>query len=150
MRKRLMLIAFFTILTVLAACGTDAHDEGEADKANNQENEVEEPSHEDSVDEGQIDDTAETPHDDEEVEYSNKENSDSDQSSDAEIVATGIFNGQADPHTVEIETDDGPTAFQLTIEARDLVEDIEVGDEVSYTCYEDGEQLVIESIGKTE
>lgn len=62
------------------------------------------------------------------------------------ITATGIYNGQADPHTIEIETDEGPRAFQLTMEARDDVEGLVEGKRVTYMYREDGEQLVIESI----
>src|SRR5699024_7426375 len=60
----------------------------------------------------------------------------SENESDA-ITETGFFNGQADPHTIEIETEEGPTAFQLTMEARDEVDALNPGDEVTYTYYED-------------
>ena len=46
---------------------------------------------------------------------------------------TGVYNGQQDPHTIEIETDDGPTAFQLSDDARKQVESLEPGKKVSYT-----------------
>lgn len=62
------------------------------------------------------------------------------------ITEAGIYNGQADPHTIEIETAEGPTAFQLTMEARKDVDNLTEGDEVTFTYYKDGEQLVIESI----
>lgn len=58
----------------------------------------------------------------------------------------GIYNGQQDPHTIEIETAEGPTAFQLTEEAKLDVEKLTEGDEVIYTYYKDGEQLIIELI----
>lgn len=61
---------------------------------------------------------------------------------------TGTFVGMADPHTVEIETEDGPVAYQIVVELRDKVESLEAGDQVSYTYYAKGEQLIIESIDK--
>lgn len=66
------------------------------------------------------------------------------------IEATGIYNGQADPHTIEIETDDGPQAFQLSMKARSEVDKLTVGKSVSFTYYEKGPQLVIESIQHNE
>lgn len=72
------------------------------------------------------------------------------QESDTEMIKTGLFNGQADPHTIEVETDDGPVAYQLTMEARDLVSDLEPGDSVKYTYYKDDEMLVIKYIEKVD
>lgn len=65
------------------------------------------------------------------------------------VTAKGIYNGQADPHTIEVETKDGPTAYQLTLEARDDIEDLIEGQEVTYVYYDNGLQLVIESIELT-
>lgn len=78
---------------------------------------------------------------------SNNENGNSDQSV---ITETGIYNGQADPHTIEIETAEGPTAFQLTIEARDDVEALTEGEEVTYMYTEDGDTRTISSIEMSE
>lgn len=58
----------------------------------------------------------------------------------------GIFNGQADPHTIEIETAEGPTAFQLSDSARADIAQLKEADEVIYTYYESDEQLIIEII----
>lgn len=58
----------------------------------------------------------------------------------------GIYNGQADPHTIEIETAEGPTAFQLSDAARKDVEKLTDYDEVIYTYYKKDEQLIIEMI----
>jgi len=69
---------------------------------------------------------------------------------ETEIVMTGSFNGQADPHTIEVETDEGPTAYQLTMEARDMVVDLNPGDKVTFTYYKDGEMLVIKYIEVVE
>lgn len=63
---------------------------------------------------------------------------------------TGIYVGQADPHTIEVETDEGPVAYQLSDDARLQVEVLSAGDEVIYEYYERGEQLVIETIEKTK
>ncbi len=69
---------------------------------------------------------------------------------DDENKDTGIYNGQQDPHTIEIETADGPTAFQLTMEAREQVEPLQVGKKVTYTYEEKGEQLIIDTIKQIE
>lgn len=66
------------------------------------------------------------------------------------LTETGIYNGQADPHTIEVETEDGPTAFQLTMEARDDIDALTEGHQVTYTYYKEGEQLVIEKIQHSE
>lgn len=66
------------------------------------------------------------------------------------ITKTGIYNGQADPHTIEIETEEGPLAFQLTMEARDDIDALTEGGEVTYTYTEDGDRRTIESIQMTE
>lgn len=63
---------------------------------------------------------------------------------------TGIYNGQQDPHTIEIETADGPTAFQLSDKAREQVESLEIGKSVSFTYRVEGPQLIIESIKQSE
>ena len=128
MKIRLLFIALFSVFMVLTACGTSTGDE---DVKENDEKEVEQDNEENNESDG--DDQA-----DEDEEKAERMND------------SGTFNGQADPHTIEIETSDGPTAFQLTMEARDLVEDLNPGDEVTYTFYKDGEQLVIESISKVD
>lgn len=58
----------------------------------------------------------------------------------------GIYNGQVDPHTIEIETAEGPTAFQLSDSARADLAQLNESDEVIYTYYENDEQLIIEII----
>ena len=62
------------------------------------------------------------------------------------ITKTGIYNGQADPHTIEIEMDEGPVAFQLTLEAREDVNQLTEDEQVTYTYTEDGDVRIIESI----
>lgn len=63
---------------------------------------------------------------------------------------TGIYIGQADPHTIEVETADGPVAFQLTIEARDDVEKLSPNDEVTFIYIEDGDSRTIQSVKPSE
>ena len=65
------------------------------------------------------------------------------------IQSTGTYIGQADPHTIEIETNEGPTAFQLSNEARQDVEQLTEGSHVTFTYYEEGEQRIIDSIEQT-
>lgn len=74
----------------------------------------------------------------------------SDENEEESITETGIYIGQADPHTIEIETEEGPTAFQLTMEARDDIEQLTAGHEVTYTYHDNGVQLVIETIEHSE
>ncbi|WP_368653278.1 hypothetical protein AB4Y30_16525 [Ornithinibacillus sp. 4-3] len=74
----------------------------------------------------------------------------SNEKEDEKMTASGIYNGRADSHTVEIETETGPVAYQLTMEARDQADQLEEGQEVTYTYKQEGEQLIIESIKHTE
>jgi hypothetical protein len=66
------------------------------------------------------------------------------------ITETGIYNGQADPHTIELETAEGPLAFQLTMEARDDIEALIEGKKVTYTYTEDNDTRIIESIERID
>lgn len=81
-----------------------------------------------------------------EIEDGTNENNNDQAEEEDKITETGIYNGQADPHTIEIETDDGPLAFQLTMEARDDIDALTEGNEVIYTYEEDGDQRTIDSI----
>jgi len=56
----------------------------------------------------------------------------------------GVYNGQIDSNSVEIETDGQPTAFALDEEVS--VDDIEDGSKVAFTYTETGHRAVIESI----
>lgn len=69
---------------------------------------------------------------------------------DKNIEETGIYNGQQDPHTIEIETKEGPQAFQLSEQARTEVEHLTEGKEVTFTYYKEGPQLIIETIEQTD
>ena len=66
------------------------------------------------------------------------------------LTGTGMYVGQADPHTIEVETADGPVAFQLTIEARDDVEKLSPNDEVTFIYIEDGDSRTIQSVKPSE
>src|SRR5690625_1262294 len=157
--KRLLIIAALFSLMFFASCGKSENTEREKPIDGEETEEV------DENEESEVDDAAEPSgnHSNDEVEEESMEDSirntnDKDQSTeetkdkepDAEMIKSGSFNGQADPHTIEIETDEGPVAYQLTIEARDLVVDLEPGDEVTYTYYKDGEMLVIKHIEKVD
>lgn len=129
MKTRLFIIALFSTFMVLTACGTSTNDDDVIENEDEVEQDIEESTGSDADNEVDDDET---------------------KAEKMKMNDTGTYVGQADPHTIEIETSDGPTAFQLTMEARDLVEVLNPGDEVTYTFYKDGEQLVIESISKTE
>lgn len=63
---------------------------------------------------------------------------------------TGIYNGQQDSHTIEIETNDGPTAFQLSDNAKKQIASLQIGKKVTFTYRADGPQFIIESIEQME
>ncbi|WP_046181034.1 hypothetical protein [Domibacillus tundrae] len=62
--------------------------------------------------------------------------------------ATGTFNGLADPHTVEIEVDGVPNAYQVEAGSETMakLEAMETGDSVTFVYVENGEQLVINDV----
>src|SRR5690625_2320392 len=121
MRKKYTILIFtFVLILGLAACGSSKDDN---------EN---------------IDETPEG-----ESEQKPEENdTEKDEATSEEDLKTdiGIYNGQVDPHTIEIETAEGPTAFQLSDTARKDVEKLNDYDEVIYTYYQKDEQLIIEMI----
>ena len=61
-----------------------------------------------------------------------------------------IYFKQKDAEAIEIETDDGPLAFQLTMDARDDIDALTEGGEVTYTYTEEGDNRTIESIQMNE
>lgn len=138
LKRNFILLILLTALLVLAACGTGKNDTKDLATGDEQEPVVE--NNEESTDDNEVPDETEDMED-----QANGEASDENEDKET-MTATGIYNGQADPHTIEVETEDGPTAFQLTMDARDDVEHLRIDEEVTYTYYEDGEQLVIESI----
>lgn len=84
---------------------------------------------------------------------------DNEEPSDTEheaISATGTYNGQGDPHTIEIDMDGKPTSFQLSETATSQIEGLGEGDSVSFEYMEhpvdgsDTPQLEIQSIEKTQ
>ncbi|MFB5681162.1 hypothetical protein ACE3NQ_09590 [Paenibacillus terreus] len=70
-------------------------------------------------------------------------------------TGTGVYNGQADPHTVEIEVDGEPTAYQLGEGVDAEVAQLNEGDAVSFEYTEEpiegdtAKQLTITKITKT-
>ncbi|MFC5401511.1 hypothetical protein [Cohnella soli] len=66
------------------------------------------------------------------------------------IESTGEYSGLQDGHTIEIITDKGPTAFQVSPEIADKVEPWDSGTKVKFEYKADGsnEQLSIVSIDK--
>lgn len=55
----------------------------------------------------------------------------------AELQGSGTYEGQMDPHSVEITTELGPTAFQLGADMSELVESLEEGDNVTFSYTEE-------------
>lgn len=147
LKLRLSILALLTAV-VLAACGT-------SNTENEETNEVEEEQDETVVDEEETTDEAgndQVESDDMEGDTTDEDTSGNDQADPTSeyITETGVYNGQADPHTIEIETAEGPVAFQLSMEARDLIEGLEPGDEVKYEYAEDGDNREIQTIEKVE
>lgn len=68
--------------------------------------------------------------------------------SETAVEATGVFGGVADPHTVEIEVDGQPTAFQVEAGSDTMAafEAMEPGQEVSFIYEDNGTQLVIQQL----
>lgn len=58
----------------------------------------------------------------------------------------GIYNGQQDSNSIEIETNKGPASFQLSDNAKRQIGSLEIGKKVSYTYRVEGSQLIIETI----
>jgi len=48
----------------------------------------------------------------------------------------GSYNGQMDPHTIEIQTADGPNAFQLEEGLEEALDDLELDESVIFEYYE--------------
>lgn len=128
MRKHLIILVSTCMTLILVACGTNMDDTDPDNNRGNNENHGEE-----------LEDNGEP--------VSNNESEDI---ANDWITETGIYNGQADPHTIEIETAEGPIAFQLTIEARDDIEALIEGREVTYHYTEDGLTRTIQSIEMKE
>lgn len=133
-----MIVALLLLCSVLMACGSATNNEND----HNNKNEANKTSETND----------QTANDDEvnEEEGSNENHGDDQAEPEEDLITkTGTYNGQADPHTIEVETDEGPTAFQLSDKAREDVEGLNPGVEVTYTYYEKGEQRIITSIKKS-
>lgn len=136
MKKHFMFIILLCTLFALSACGTG-----------NDKNPVTGDNEDSVADEGTEDTETTTDSDSNDSEATDKSDDDSGKNIDeGHITKTGIYNGQADPHTIEIETDEGPVAFQLTLEAREDVKQLTENEQVTYTYTEDGDQRTIQSI----
>lgn len=51
------------------------------------------------------------------------------------ITDLGIYVGQADQNTIEIETNEGPKAFRLTEQMKDQIKELEPNDKVRFEYY---------------
>lgn len=137
MKKYMYVLMSMFIILVLVACGTNTDNTVPDNNFSVDEN----IDHEENL-------TGEDPENDGAVVGNDgtEANNESDNNDLELITETGIYNGQADPHTIEIETAAGPLAFQLTLEARDDIEQLVEGEEVTYDYTEDGDTRTIESI----
>ncbi|NGZ75338.1 hypothetical protein [Saccharibacillus alkalitolerans] len=79
-----------------------------------------------------------------------------DESQHEAVEATGVYNGQADPHTIEVNVDGKPTSFQLSEGAASQLEGLNEGDTISFEYVEhpvEGSgtpQLEIQSLAKAD
>lgn len=137
MKRKNILFLLITVFFVLSACGESSVSEEAMPKTENKNAKV--------VFKEEDDESIET------LEQTDSQESSKEKDDQVEkIKATGIYNGQADPHTIEVETEDGPKAYQLTLEARDDIEALIEGKEVTYVYSDDGLQLLIESISLSD
>lgn len=144
----MLLLGTIVLILVLAACGTNNGNNGDDPITDPNDNTGDAPLTDPNEDPG----TEDNGNNDGVIENepNNEANDDPGNSGDDLITETGIYNGQADPHTIEIETDEGPLAFQLTMDARDDIDALTEGGEVTYTYTEDGDTRTIESIQMNE
>lgn len=158
--KKLLLIVLLFGLILFTACGKTKEQDPEEPIADDETEEITEDEEDSTADEqsdpqedqtkNSTDNTDGVDGSKDKDESTSKNNDSKNDNANTEMIKTGYYNGQADPHTIEVETDEGPVAYQLTMEARDLVVDLEPGDEVTYTYYKDGEMLVIKHIEKSD
>src|SRR5690625_3642808 len=98
-------LATMFIILILTACGTSKGNMGEDPITDANEDPITDDNlndHEDPV----IDNNESN-----EDQTGNNDNESNDESTNPDenlMTETGIYNGQADPHTIEIETDEGP------------------------------------------
>ena len=149
--KNMLLLGTIVLILILAACGTNNGNTGDDPITDPNENDapITEPN-DNAVPEDNGNNDGQIESDENEPNNDSNTNEDPANSEGDLITETGIYNGQADPHTIEIETDDGPLAFQLTIDARDDIDALTEGGEVTYTYTEDGDNRTIESIQMNE
>lgn len=139
-----------TVLSILfvAACGTNNDNTGDHTGTDQNENAI---GDENVVEDSIVDDNANNDQGNVENDRNDANNNEGNSEATTDLITeTGIYNGQADPHTIEIETAEGPLAFQLTMEARDDIEALIEGEEVTYKYTEDGDTRTIESIKMSE
>lgn len=147
----MLLLGTIVLVLVLAACGTNNGNTGEDPITDPNENTGDAPITDPNDNSASEDNDNHDEQIENDVNEPNNESNDDSTNSEGELITeTGIYNGQADPHTIEIETDEGPLAFQLTMDARDDIDALTEGGEVTYTYTEDGDTRTIESIQMNE
>lgn len=157
MKKYLLMMISLLVIFVLGACNsnTDNQDDNvnvddpqaenmEIDNENNEDNEQDHPLNDDLIDNAG----------DSDVDMEDNQEGISDEQPEKPatdlLTETGIYNGQADSHTIEIETANGPTAFQLTEEAKEMIDVLMEGKEVTYKYIVDGDTKMIDFIEMNE
>ena|SRR5690625_2700189 len=153
LKKNILLLGTIVLFLVLAACGTNNGNTGEDPITDPNENTGDAPitdPNDNSAPEDNGNNDGQIENDGNESNNDSNTNEDPTNSDGELITETGIYNGQADPHTIEIETDEGPLAFQLTMDARDDIDALTEGGEVTYKYTEDGDNRTIESIQMNE
>jgi hypothetical protein len=126
-----MLLLF--VLLIIASCGTE------------QESQQEQPE----VSNGESEETVETNDTEKQTTDGNAEEATT--NALPVVTETGIYNGQMDPHTIQIESESGINAYQLSENSLQQIELLEEEDYVTFTYIEnENNQLVLQTIEKAE
>ncbi|RBW70918.1 hypothetical protein [Bacillus taeanensis] len=128
MKQWTYLMLLLLIVTILTSCGSEQESQPEQPILSETENEeAEEVSH------SAVDGEKTTP------------------SSLSPVTEKGIYNGQIDSHTVQIESENGVNAYQLSDKTLEQIESLEEQTSISFTYSEnENNQLMLHSIEKLQ
>ncbi len=139
-----LLFSLLLVISIAVGCGTDQGStsgtesmEKKVSGAKDTETKDKDHTTESSGDEDEA-------HQDDESTDSNKDSTVNDAT--MEVETEGTYNGQADSHTVEIELEEGPRAFQITEELQDSFENLEIGTKLTFVYIKKNETKYITSV----
>ncbi|MCF6138774.1 hypothetical protein [Pseudalkalibacillus berkeleyi] len=149
------------VIAVLTACGTteetETNEEQASTEMDGQENKMEEPESSqdgETTESKQVESTTteeseENSSDEESTEEQTNEDvkePNADAPKPEEQSGSGVYNGQADGHTIEIMFAEGPRAFQITEDVKETINHLKTGSRVTFTYIREGQSLYITSI----